>query len=165
MELPDEISGVVDVYPGQPRRYRIGHESGDLFEENDNFDGVTLTVEAMSIDDAQSILTGLSHGRHLPRAFCDVMAERWRQGFWEGFTSQHDDGHETGEMARAAACYALIGGSRDRESWRGETPRFWPWSPDWWKPTTPRRDLVKAGALIAAEIERLDRLAKHKESA
>ena len=27
----------------------------------------------------------------------------------------------------------------------------------WFKPTTPRRDLVKAGALIIAEIERLDR--------
>jgi hypothetical protein len=37
------------------------------------------------------------------------------------------------------------------------SPARWPWSQDWWKPTNPRRDLVKAGALIAAEIERLDR--------
>lgn len=38
-------------------------------------------------------------------------------------------------------------------------PRQWPftWWLDWWKPTTYRRDLVKAGALILAEIERLDR--------
>jgi hypothetical protein len=35
----------------------------------------------------------------------------------------------------------------------------WPWDLKWWKPTTPRRDLVKAAALIVAEIERLDRAA------
>ena len=35
--------------------------------------------------------------------------------------------------------------------------RWWPWSLDWWKPKDPRRDLVRAGALIVAEIERLDR--------
>lgn len=33
----------------------------------------------------------------------------------------------------------------------------WPWDESWWKPTNRRRDLVKAGALILAEIERLDR--------
>jgi len=35
----------------------------------------------------------------------------------------------------------------------------WTWERAWWKPTTRRRDLVKAGALILAEIERLDRAA------
>ncbi|MNY70647.1 hypothetical protein D3C86_2088230 [compost metagenome] len=36
----------------------------------------------------------------------------------------------------------------------------WPWSEDWWKPSPePRRNLVKAGALILADIERLDRAA------
>lgn len=38
----------------------------------------------------------------------------------------------------------------------------WPWSREWWKPKNPRRDLVKAGALIVAEIERLDRLEAQK---
>jgi hypothetical protein len=38
---------------------------------------------------------------------------------------------------------------------RSQWPGGWDWS--WFKPTTPRRDLVKAGALIVAEIERLDR--------
>lgn len=32
----------------------------------------------------------------------------------------------------------------------------WPWSLNWWKPSSdPIKDLVKAGALIAAEIDRL----------
>jgi hypothetical protein len=39
------------------------------------------------------------------------------------------------------------------------TPKaeFWPWSLHWWKPKSPRRDLIRAAALIVAEIERLDR--------
>jgi hypothetical protein len=37
-------------------------------------------------------------------------------------------------------------------------PDGWPWAPELWKPANARRDLVKAGALILAEIERLDRL-------
>jgi hypothetical protein len=36
---------------------------------------------------------------------------------------------------------------------------------EWWKPTNRRRDLVKAGALILAEIERLDRAAGIKVEA
>ncbi|HHW2459226.1 TPA: AAA family ATPase [Pseudomonas aeruginosa] len=35
----------------------------------------------------------------------------------------------------------------------------WPWDEQWWKPTSARRDLVKACALALAEIERLDRAA------
>ena len=39
-------------------------------------------------------------------------------------------------------------------------PFGWPhtWDASWWKPKDRRRDLVRAGALIIAEIERLDRL-------
>ena len=42
-------------------------------------------------------------------------------------------------------------------------PEVFPWEDAWWKPTTPRRDLVKAAALILAEIERLDRMAAEKQ--
>lgn len=32
----------------------------------------------------------------------------------------------------------------------------WPWATDWWKPSDdPITNLVRAGALIAAEIDRL----------
>jgi len=38
----------------------------------------------------------------------------------------------------------------------GGTPNAWPWHPVQWKPSTdPERNLVKAGALIAAEIDRI----------
>ena len=89
-------------------------------------------------------------------ATADVLAERKRQVIAEGWTPGHDDEYEHGELADAAGCYAL---SSELFDCAGEPPRPWPWPDEWWKPTNRRRDLVKAGALILAEIERLDRAA------
>jgi hypothetical protein len=76
-----------------------------------------------------------------------IAAERQRQIEAEGWTPEHDDGHATGDLAEAAAAYTL------------NDVTLFPW-PDWWKPgTDPVRRLVKAGALIAAEIDRLSRAA------
>lgn len=86
-----------------------------------------------------------------------VLGERRRQVETEGWTPEHDDEHPLGEMAAAAACYA-IHASKYCTSALETKSLPWPWALEWWKPTTPRRDLVKAGALILAEIERLDRL-------
>ena len=93
----------------------------------------------------------------LTKAAADVLAERRRQIFTEGWTPEHDDEHDCGELADAAACYAANAGSA---VWASDVPDFWPWSPEWWKPRNRRDrrdDLVRAGALILAEIERLDR--------
>ncbi len=57
--------------------------------------------------------------------------------------------------ADAAACYA----STDRDL-RSGVPFRWPWSSKWWKPKDRRRDLVRAGALIVAEIKRLERASR-----
>ena len=86
----------------------------------------------------------------------DVLAERQRQISAEGWTPEHDDEHADGEMARAAACYARCAHVQMGAK-APLPPNIWPWLEAWWKPSTPRRDLVKAGALILAEIERLDR--------
>jgi Lar family restriction alleviation protein len=88
----------------------------------------------------------------------DVLAERRRQIGQEGWTAAHDDEHVAFEMAFAAASYAMSS-ARHPHALKYEVPGNWPWSPEWWRPTTPRRDLVKAGALILAEIERIDRAA------
>ena len=95
------------------------------------------------------------------QAVLDVLAERRRQIEAEGWTPEHDDEHAEG-LACAAACYAA--GSR-RLMMEGDMAdiEVWPWDESWWKPTTPRRDLVKAGALILAEIERLDRMTERQE--
>ena len=81
-----------------------------------------------------------------------IAAERLRQIKAEGWTTEHDDAHESGAMARAAACYAQEAGGR-----LVHPPRGWPWEKSWWKPKDRRSDLVRAGALIAAEIERINR--------
>lgn len=89
------------------------------------------------------------------QAASDVLAERARQINAEGWTPEHDDANNDGEMAQAAACYALNAAGWKTEALRGCWPIKW-WAA-WFKPTDRRRDLVKAGALIIAEIERLDR--------
>ena len=92
----------------------------------------------------------------------DIEAERFRQMSAEGWTTEHDDAHTDGSMAAAAACYANPEPEILQPGWpigAKKYPRGWPasWARSWWKPTDRRRDLVKAAALIVAEIERLDR--------
>ena len=102
-----------------------------------------------------------------------ITIERRRQIEKERWTPEHDAEHVNGELAQAAACYA----------WPPPRPlpvkKAWPWDRKWWKPTIPDewnntdgtvkaascqaariRDLAKAGALIAAEIDRLLRSEK-----
>lgn len=95
-----------------------------------------------------------------------IAAERHRQVESEGWTPDHDDEHGLGQLAWAAASYAIppapgpIHDGESAEYWdkdRG-VPTTWPdWDSDWWKPCPDDRvrELVKAGALIAAEIDRL----------
>ena len=113
---------------------------------------------------------------HKSRAAVDVLTERHRQNRHEGYNASHDDEHTDGSLASAAVCYALLEPKvEDRAAWeypgRGECdrqtiyekiPRLWPssWHPRYWKPKDRRRNLVRAAALILAEIERIDRAAK-----
>lgn len=97
----------------------------------------------------------------------DIATERQRQIEVEGWSPEHDDAHNGGELAKAAGCYAWIAAQSDGMRAIFDTPPpTWPpeWASNWWKPTTRRRDLIKAGALIIAEIERLDRLTALTES-
>ena len=82
----------------------------------------------------------------------------------EGWSADHDNNHQPGELARAAAAYAIhMAKFHDAEALGAKytmkaRPDVWPWDRRWWKPKNPRRDLVRAAALIVAEIERLDRV-------
>lgn len=82
-----------------------------------------------------------------------ITAERKRQITKELWCEDHDDTHGEGELAYAARCYALPNISE-----KTNPPMDWPWQDDDWKPKDdPIRNLVRAGALIAAEIDRLQR--------
>lgn len=84
-----------------------------------------------------------------------IAAERDRQVLSLHWDAAHDDDHARGELAQAAACYALVGLRSCRT-----IEKLWPWDGVDWKAEgrTRIRQLEKAGALIAAEIDRLLRM-------
>jgi hypothetical protein len=86
-----------------------------------------------------------------------IAAERRRQIEVEGWTAAHDEEHEDGELAIAAACYALQPEQvASVNGIAGPNQIRWPWEMEWYKRDDDRiRELVKSGALIAAEIDRL----------
>lgn len=89
----------------------------------------------------------------------EIDAERKRHIDVEGWTEAHDDQHDTGELASAAASYAIAAAYRviSHDDSKIRPSEYWPWGAVWWKPTTARQCLIKAASLIVAEIERLDR--------
>jgi len=94
------------------------------------------------------------YGPAEPSAIDDVLLERIRQINAEGFTADHDDEHGDGALARAAACYIL---NAERIPISCGDSTIWPWDKASFKPKDRRRDLVRAAALLIAEIERVDR--------
>lgn len=106
-------------------------------------------------------MSELSSKETMSLAAHDVLAERQGQIEREGCTPEHDDEHSDGALARAAACYAV--GIKHLEMPRENTPYnaiVWPFDDEWWKPKDVRRNLVRAAALLIAEIERIDRRGK-----
>lgn len=107
-----------------------------------------------------------------------IAAERARQVSEEGWTPEHDEQHTEGELVLAAVCYATpIQLYRQGPNRPNRVILSDPW-PEWWdpqwdkRPHTPSgylrdncllsdklriRQLAKAGALIAAEIDRIQR--------
>ena len=96
-----------------------------------------------------------------------IAEERNRQIETEGWNSEHDD-HSGGSLGVAGACYALNiesvistwANEALKYHYENESKKLWPWKGTWWKPTPedPIKQLTKAGALIAAEIDRILRI-------
>jgi len=86
-----------------------------------------------------------------------ISTERQRQILKEGYTDKHDDLFKDGELAWAAVCYAApkerLVGVYHLGGWVDP----WPWHPKFDKRGQHNRvrELQIAGALIAAEIDRL----------
>ena len=137
---------------------RMNIPAAEILDENSPIrDGIRAALTALDPD-------------ALSQAARDVLAERQRQISAEGWTPEHDDEHSRGEMGRAAAAYALDTASQLSEH-PGVSKHFallatgiWPWNHASHKPADERRNLIKAGALILAEIERLDRAAMSSQS-
>src|SRR3546814_786998 len=81
-------------------------------------------------------------------------AEYYRQAHDEGYDPDHDDTHREGELACAAVAYAM---PEWLNEWMDKNDiKIWPFEGEP-KFKDRRRDLVRAGALLIAEIARLDR--------
>jgi hypothetical protein len=83
-----------------------------------------------------------------------IAAERRRQRAVEGWTPDHDAAvHDDGALAVCASIYAMP--PEKRRVHLSMIPVDWPDNCCEWKPGERIRELEKAGALIAAEIDRL----------
>lgn len=116
-------------------------------------------------------MNGNSPSDSITQAEQDVISERRRQVTEEHWTPQHDDTHADGSLALAGASYAAYAGAEALRAYarpqanRGSEYQFyarqiWPFDIEWLKRKNPRRDLVRAAALLIAEIERMDRESK-----
>jgi hypothetical protein len=115
----------------------------------------------LAVSEAQPVKAQPAYGASdVTQAAKDVLAERNRQIEEEGYGAWQDDEYRGGVLASAGASYACTAALalvEGRGTIQDRFPPMWPWQPDCWKPCAPRRALVKACALILAEIERGDR--------
>ena len=159
-----DIKTLIAVATGKiPHNYRSGLCPDELQPDSRDPDCPACKILIEAATEHGAMEHRLREAEATTAAARDVLAERRRQIEAEGWTPEHDDAHKNGSLSRAGGFYALNAGAA---MWYGTTdtsicdtaPDGWPWDPDWWKPVNARRDLVKASALIIAEIERIDRM-------
>jgi hypothetical protein len=159
----EQETSTVGEWLNPPHRSHLCHGCGHIWRPADVATNGVAALKTKGTADspiaAQPVATDTEAAdAALTQAARDVLAERRRQIEAEGWTPKHDDEHDTGEMAEAAASYAAY-------KFNGAVPLSWPWSAQWWKPKDRRSNLIRAGALILAEIERLDRARKITQAA
>jgi len=154
----------------------LAHGNRDIYPVGQLLDAAE-TIDTLHNDlaAANTRLTRLSAViEAMDEALKAIASERMRQIEVESWDAAHDDTHDTGQLAEAAACYAIgqtltqhrvAGTGRPGHPKRTITTMLWPWDLKWWKPRSRRYDLVRAGALIVAEIERIDRAARATKAA
>ena len=146
-----------DRYTNLPEFYREELADG-TFNVRDCVFRLMLMAEEQR-DQAQEKLEKLDAG-----GVGLIAIERARQIEEEGWSTDRDDGHTHGELAAAGARYALEAISEGDRSFGDDLHEdLWPWEDEWWKPNgDPVCALIKAGALIAAEIDRIQRRRKQQ---
>jgi hypothetical protein len=85
------------------------------------------------------------------KAIADIIGE------WRGLSIAlpPSSNLKSSDLPKAAAAFALAGVPRYAKA--GWPELFWPWRGPRFRPGERRDNLVRAGAFILAEIERLDR--------
>ena len=150
-ELKDEIIARDSIIIEQEKK--ILELTGDLSER----DRLICSLEIELEDSRANVVPSKKTGAYL------IAEERERQIEALGYTPESDQHYGTGQLARAASCYAMPEAFRNLQSHKRNeksgqyVPMEWPFSTEYWKPSPDNRirELQKAGALIAAEIDRL----------
>lgn len=137
--------------------YVVRRPSGELGIAGQRLEDVTgwrlrmptagATLETLATGE----LCGLEAGEARAWALFLAGQERARQDVALGYDAAHDDRHRAGELGRAAICHLQSAAGADVKGWPFEAPRFRPGQ-------LPVLDVVKAAALVLAELERLLRL-------
>lgn len=144
----ESASIVVRIVPGSTS-VRVMREVQEYLEK------VVKSQGGVGMEEENYLLEmiSISLQAHPEETGADMIAvERARQVFEKGYTNAHDDKWVNGELASAGARYALVHSSEDyRKVW-------WPFLERYFHPKDPIYNLVRAGAFIAAEIDRLRRL-------
>lgn len=159
------MTNLIDVTVGE---YRVVHTSQGhtLVERWRAYTSVTerakdpavlvLAQELQRLKNEAAARPASAHSQSI----VDVWTERQRQITAEGYTPAGDARYLFGELAEAGGCYALhaydSNPSLPAHLRLSKPPAGWPWSRSVWKPRDPRRNLVRAAALIIAEIDAFD---------
>lgn len=139
------------------KAYLDGYE----FDDGESANYVPTPRERVLIDDAvNGLLADDDWVKHYTawRAVCvnfydgaaQITIERFHQKLVKGYTPEHDAGHGIPDFIKAAQAYLLAtvrGGSHPAAL------ALWPWEPQGFKPRTAERNLVRAGALVAAALD------------
>lgn len=91
----------------------------------------------------------------------EVLLERQRQIITHRYDQEHDDAHDWGELAVAAVVYvdASLTNSKGKCYLSAkQLQKRWPWDSRFKAASSRRSNLLKAVAMLVAEIERLDRV-------
>lgn len=150
-EFKDEIIARDSIITAQKKQ--ILELTGDLAERDRRIHSLEIELE----DSKTNVVPLKKTGAYL------IAEERERQIEALGYTPERDQHYGTGQIARAALCYAMPEALRNRPGHKrieknGQyVPNEWPFALEYWKPSPNDRirELQKAGALIAAEIDRL----------
>jgi hypothetical protein len=140
---------------------QMKNAQADYIQEKRNFEKI-LNAHKKSADDSQRNLARATYECQLLREQLEkrggagqIAIERARQKSVEGYDQVHDIMHPTDEFCRAAIAYAVydVAVIPSTDAHKG----WWPekWDADMFKPKDRKRNLVRAGALIAAAIDRL----------
>jgi len=84
-----------------------------------------------------------------------ITEERNRQIKIEGYDKEHDKNHDVDTFVKAAISYSVFDLKDLQTNHLYHSYKWWPWEEIYWKPKDRLRNLVRAGALIAAAIDKL----------